>query len=73
MKKYKVLGITKYAERHLNVDDCECLIEMIGCIVLESQTLSHLDGGVMLEMPDGEITHICFLQLEEIQEELNFE
>lgn len=72
MKKYKFIGLSKYAERHLCVEDIESLTEMIGCEVTESDKPSIVDGKRMFIMPDGEETHIDYLELEQIQDELPF-
>ena len=71
--KYKFIGLSRYAERHLCVEDIERLTEMIGCEIEESEKLSIVDGKRMFIMPDGEETHIDYLELEEIQSELPFE
>jgi hypothetical protein len=71
--KYKFIGLSQYAERHLCEEDTESLIEMIGCEVEESDNLSIVDGKRMFIMPDGEEAHIDYLELEEIQSELPFE
>lgn len=71
--KYKFIGLSKYAERHLCVEDTEQLTEMIGCEVEESENPSIVDGKRMFIMPDGEETHMDYLELEEIQAELPFE
>jgi hypothetical protein len=73
MNKYKIIGVTKYAEQYLGVDDLNDLKNFIGCKVYENETKSHIDGKTMIDMPDGEITHIDFLELEKVQPELNFE
>lgn len=63
MKKYKLIGVTKYAEKHLDEVDLNALKEMIGCEIEESE-----DTDInMFKMPDGEETHIKFLDLEEIK------
>lgn len=72
MKKYKFIGLTKYAKRHICVEDTESLTEMIGCEVTESDKPSIVDGKMMFIMPDGEETHIDYLELEQIQDELPF-
>ena len=66
MKKYKFIGLSKYAERHLCEEDTEQLKEMIGSEVVESPFNSIVDGKRMFIMPDGEETHIDYLELEEI-------
>jgi len=71
--KFKIIGITKFAERYLCVEDFELLIGMIGCEVEESNEISNVDGNKMIKMPDGEDTHIDFLELEEVQPEIPFE
>jgi glutamine amidotransferase PdxT len=70
--KYKLIGITEYAERWLSEEDIETLKEMIGCEVYESKKKSHIDKKIMFIMPDGEETHIDFLQIEEIHPTFNF-
>ena len=52
--KYKFIGLSKYAERHLCEEDIEQLTEMIGCEVEESENTSIVDGKRMFIMPDGE-------------------
>lgn len=71
--KYKFIGLSKYAERHLCEEDIEQLTEMIGCEVEESENTSIVDGKRMFIMPDGEEAHIDYLELEEIQPEISFE
>ena len=71
--KYKFIGLSKYAERHLCEEDIEQLTEMIGCEVEESENTSIVDGKRMFIMPDGEEAHIDYLELEEIQPEIPFE
>lgn len=66
MKKFKFLGITKYAEKYLSSEDISILLSMIDCEVIESDELSKVDGKKMFTFPDGEDVHIDFLQLEEI-------
>ena len=72
MREYKFLGVTKYAEAHLTGEDIEQLTEMKGCTVYEGEP-SIVDGKKTFIMPDGEVTHIDFLEIEELQEELPFE
>ncbi len=72
MEKYKFIGLSKYAEKHLDVDDFNDLKEMIGSEVIESDIPSIVDGKRMFIMPDGEETHIDYLELEKIQPELPF-
>jgi hypothetical protein len=71
-KEYRFIGVSEYAKRHLCEEDIQQLNEMIGCKIQESEIPSIVDGGKMFIMPDGEETHICFLQIEEIQPELKF-
>lgn len=66
MKKYKILGITEYAERHLTVDNLETLQEMVGLTVCESEETNGIDEKPLMIMPDTELTHVDFLQLEEV-------
>lgn len=73
MRRFRFLGLSIYAEKHLCEEDTEQLTEMIGCEVFESDTPSMVDGKTMFIMPDGEETHIDYLELEEITEELPFE
>ena len=73
MKKFKLIGVTRYAKNCLSEEDILSLITMIGSEVQESNFKSKVDDRMLLEMPDGERTHIDFLELEEIQPELNFE
>lgn len=69
MKKYELIGITEYANKHLNVKDCEYLTSMIGVEVSESEVRADIDGGKMMDMPDGEMTHIVFLNLKPLNHE----
>ncbi len=71
--KYKFTGLSKYAKKNLCEEDTEQLTEMLGCEVEESDTPSIVDGKRMFIMPDGEETHIDYLELEEVQPELPFE
>jgi len=73
MKKYKLIGVAKYAHDNLSGTDLEALKDMIGCEVVESERQSNVDGKLMLQMPDGVDTHIDFLQLDEIQQKIKFE
>jgi hypothetical protein len=73
MNKYKLLGVTEYAERHLSVDDIDELKSMIGCVIEESDEPSIVDGKRMFIMIDGEETHIDYLELEMLQPEIEFE
>ena len=71
--KYKLIGLTQYAETYLDEKDFDELTEMIGDEVEESDNLSAVDGKRMFIMSDGEEVHIDYLELEEIQAELPFE
>lgn len=73
MKRFRFLGLSIYAERHLCEEDTEVLNQMIGSEVFESENKSIVDGKTMFIMPDGEETHIDYLELEEITEELPFD
>lgn len=64
MEKYKLIGVTEYAERHLNNPDLQSLKLMIGCEIEESDNTAEIDGGKLFIMPDGTETHECFLQVE---------
>lgn len=64
--KYKFIGISKYAERYLCVEDIEQLKEMIGCEIEERETPSVVDGKRVFIMPDGKGAHIDFLELEKL-------
>lgn len=66
MNKYKLIGLTEYAKRHLTVEDLAELDDMIGCEIEQSDYNSFLDDEVMYNMPDGEITHSRFLIVEPI-------
>ena len=70
-KKYKLIGVSSYAERFLSCEDLDSLKEMIGCEIIESRK-SWIDGRTLFLMPNGEEAHIDFLELEQIQPELNF-
>lgn len=72
-KEYKLLGVSDYGERHLTVEDIDSINSMIGDTVSESVLKSDIDGKEMIEMTDGEDTHIMFLDLEYIQDELGFD
>lgn len=72
MEEYIITGLTKYAYSDLSEDDIESLESMIGCVVTESENRSIADGGRMFEMPDGEDTHVDYLELEIIEPELKF-
>lgn len=64
MKKYKLIGVTKYAEQHLTKEDLDSIKEMIGCTIEEcNETYS---AHKLFMMPDGVETHIDFLKLEEV-------
>jgi hypothetical protein len=65
MKKYKLIGVTKYAERHLSVDDLDTIKSMVGCDIIESEHRAEIDGGKLFIMPDGKDTHVDFLDIEE--------
>ena len=71
--KYKFIGVSEHGHKWLCEEDIEQLNEMIGCEIEESDKPSIVDGKRMFIMPDGEETHIDFLELEEIQAELPFE
>ena len=64
MEKYKMLGVSKYAKKHLCEEDLELMESFIGCQVEDSGDISCIDGKQMIIMPDGELTHIDFLELE---------
>ena len=66
MKKYKLMGVSQYAKKHLTANDLTALEEMVGCNIIESENKAEIDGGKMFVMPDGEDTHIDFLDVEEI-------
>jgi len=68
MKKYKLIGVSEFAERFLCLEYLEALKEMIGSTLTESDIKSNVDGKSMFIMPDGEDTHISFLELEEVEE-----
>jgi len=63
MKKYKLVGITEYAEKHLTVSDLENLKQMIGSEIEESDNVAEIDEGKLFIMPDGVETHIDFLKI----------
>ena len=69
-KKYKFIGLSKYAERYLIHECFEELENMIGAEIEESDEVSEVDGGRMFIMPYGENVHIDFLIIEEIQPQL---
>ncbi len=64
MKKYTLVGVTEYAEKHLTKDDLDSIKEMIGSVIEESDDSSNTHR--LFVMPDGVETHIDFLKLEEI-------
>jgi len=63
MSKYILVGITEYAEKHLNETDLQLLKSMIGCEVVESENRPTHCKGRYYVMPDGEDTHEDFLIL----------
>jgi|688.fasta_scaffold491836_1 hypothetical protein len=73
MRKYELIGITNYAKQYLCEEDIQSLLEMIGCTVVERETKSILYGKKMFQFPNGEELPIDFVELEEIQPELDFE
>ena len=72
MVKYKLVGVTKYAERYLDVDDLESIKDMIGCEITLNDKFSIVDDKRMFNMPDGKITHSDYLQVEEILPIMDF-
>jgi len=63
--KFKVLGITKEAASNLSPRDEMSLVDFIGCVVSPSDELGS-NNGMLLIMPDGELTHERFLDLARI-------
>ena len=67
-KRYKLIGVTEEAERHLSVDDLTAINAMIGCDIVESEQKAFIDGGTLFKMPDGSTAHSAFLVVENLIE-----
>lgn len=70
MKRYKLIGLTRQAERYLEEDDYNSLSDMIGSEFTECDYKSDVDGKSLFIAPDGEEVHIDFIEIEEIQPKL---
>lgn len=70
MKQYRILGVTELAHRRLEDDDIESLLDMVGMTCYKCDHVSEIDGKSLFMMPDGEETHIDFIQIELIEPEL---
>jgi len=64
MSRIKLIGVTDYAERHLDKSLLDDLKSMINAYVSESNEVADIDGGKLFYLPDGEQWHIDFLILE---------
>jgi hypothetical protein len=73
MAKYRFLGPSIQAEQFLTEEDIQKLFDMVGCEIELHDEASKVDGKRLFMMPDGELTHVDFLEFEEIQPELPFE
>ena len=67
MKRYKLLGVTEYAKKHLTVEDLRDIRSMIGSEIEESENKADIDGGKFFILPDLVETHEKFLLMEEIK------
>lgn len=66
MKKYKILGVTSYANRYLIDLELDSLKNLIGTTCQECEEVNDsLERLLLLE--DGETAHPDFLILEEIK------
>jgi hypothetical protein len=64
--RYKLIDITEFAKKHLSVEDENHLKDMIGCEIIMCDERNETDNAIMYIMPDGNITHECFLIVEQI-------
>ncbi|HHT04033.1 MAG TPA: hypothetical protein GX005_06930 [Bacteroidales bacterium] len=58
--RYILKGISKFAERHLSVEDIEYLEDSVGCEIEQS------DSDFIFILPDGDPVHANFIIVEQI-------
>ena len=63
MNKFKILGVTEYGRSHLSEEDIMSIEGMIGFFAVNEGDTS-TDGCILYNMPDGQLTHEEFLELD---------